>query len=178
MNNTILVIIGLIIVLGGGYYFISQNSGGNENGAAMEGKNGEHMHEDGEHMHEEGEHMMEDGSMMEGDKMKEDGGAMVDVGVDVEVTDADVVFNITGKNFSFSETEMRVKEGQKVTVNFTSESGFHDWVVDEFSAATERVNSGGSTSVTFVADRTGEFEYYCSVGSHRALGMVGTLIVE
>ncbi len=89
-----------------------------------------------------------------------------------------VTFNLTGDNFDFSETEMRVEEGQTVTVNFTSTGGFHDWVVDEFSAATGKVSAGNSTSVTFVADKKGTFEYYCSVGSHRAQGMVGNLIVE
>ncbi|HEY5714693.1 MAG TPA: plastocyanin/azurin family copper-binding protein [Candidatus Gracilibacteria bacterium] len=48
----------------------------------------------------------------------------------------------------------------------------------EFDAATEKVNTDGETSVTFVADKKGTFEFYCSVGSHRTNGMVGTLIVE
>lgn len=89
-----------------------------------------------------------------------------------------VVFEISGKNFEYDITEIRVSEGDTVTINFTSESGFHDWVVDEFKANTERVRDGGATSVTFVADKKGTFEYYCSVGEHRAQGMVGTLIVE
>ena len=93
-------------------------------------------------------------------------------------TPAAVTFDLTGNNYSFSESELRVKEGTEVTINFTSTGGCHDWVVDEFAAATDKVSAGGSTSVTFVADRTGSFEYYCSVGSHRAQGMVGTLIVE
>ncbi len=88
------------------------------------------------------------------------------------------VVNITGRNFEFSETEIRVSVGDTVRINFTSESGFHDWTLDEFDAATSRVSSGGSTSVEFVASKAGSFEYYCSVGSHRQLGMVGTLIVE
>lgn len=88
------------------------------------------------------------------------------------------VFNVTGKNFEFSVKEMKVKKGDTVTVNFESTGGFHDWVVDEFKAATKQVNPGTKTSVTFVADKAGTFEYYCSVGKHRASGMVGTLIVE
>lgn len=87
-------------------------------------------------------------------------------------------FTISGTNFAFDVTEMRVKEGDTVTVNFESADGFHDWVVDEFNAATEKVRPGTPTSVTFVADKKGTYEYYCSVGSHRANGMVGTLIVE
>ena len=88
------------------------------------------------------------------------------------------VFSVSGINYAFNETEIRVKEGDKVTINFVSDEGFHDWVVDEFNAATEKVRPGTPTSVTFTADKAGTYEYYCSVGSHRAQGMVGQLIVE
>ena len=96
---------------------------------------------------------------------------------DVDVAPAKV-FNITGKNFSFSQTEIKVKNGDRVLINFESTDGFHDWVVDEFKANTERVNPGTKTSVEFIADKTGTFEYYCSVSIHRAAGMKGKLIVE
>ncbi len=88
------------------------------------------------------------------------------------------VITVKGVDFAYDVKEIRVKKGDTVTLNFESEAGFHDWVVDEFSARTEKVRAGGKTSVTFVADKTGTFEYYCSVGSHRANGMVGNLIVE
>ena len=48
----------------------------------------------------------------------------------------------------------------------------------EFNAATEKVAAGVSSSVEFVADKKGTFEYYCSVGQHRANGMKGKLIVK
>lgn len=88
------------------------------------------------------------------------------------------VFEISGENFAFSQKEIRVKEGDTVTINFTSANGFHDFVVDEFNARTNQVKAGEASSVTFVADKTGTFEYYCSIGSHRANGMVGKLVVE
>lgn len=88
------------------------------------------------------------------------------------------VFNLEGQNYKFNPSEIRVKKGDVVTINFTSTGGFHDWTVDEFGAATNRVNSGGTSSVTFTATKTGTFEYYCSVGNHRQLGMTGKLIVE
>lgn len=87
-------------------------------------------------------------------------------------------FTLTGANFKFSLTEFRVNKGDTVKINFTSNDMMHDFVVDEFNARTKVVPSGESDSVTFVADKSGEFEYYCSVGQHRANGMVGTLIVE
>lgn len=88
-----------------------------------------------------------------------------------------VVFDLTGRNFEFTQDNLEVKVGQTVTVKFSSESGFHNWTIDEFDVATERVNAGDISEVTFVAGETGEFEYYCNVGQHRSLGMVGTLTV-
>ena len=87
-------------------------------------------------------------------------------------------FNVSGSNFAFSVKEIKVKKGDTVKINFSSADGFHDWVIDAFNAHTSRVNSGQSASVEFTADQVGTFEYYCSVGSHRSLGMTGKLIVE
>lgn len=87
-------------------------------------------------------------------------------------------FDVDSFSFGYSMDTITVSEGDTVTINLTNSDGFHDWVVDEFDAATEKISAGGSTSVTFVADKAGSYEFYCSVGSHRANGMVGTLIVE
>ena len=97
-----------------------------------------------------------------------------------ETSDVGTVKEFTLDSFSYgySETEIRVKQGDTVTINLTNSGGFHDWVVDEFEAATDKISEGETTSVTFVADQVGTFEYYCSVGSHREQGMVGSLVVE
>lgn len=105
------------------------------------------------------------------------GGTPADTGADDDEAEATVI-EVSARNFEFSTSEIRVQEGDTITINFTAEEGFHDWVLDEFDAATERVNAGETTSVTFVADAAGTYEYYCSVGNHRAMGMVGTFIVE
>jgi plastocyanin len=85
---------------------------------------------------------------------------------------------ITSKNFSFDRTEIRVKKGDTVRVTLKNEGGLHDWVVDQFNAATSKVGAGETTSVEFVANKAGTFEYYCSIGEHRQMGMKGNLIVE
>lgn len=102
----------------------------------------------------------------------------VDISGSVDTDGEQVTIDMTGSNYEYDVEEIRVQEGDTVTVNFTSSEGFHDFVVDAFDAQTERVNVGEQTSVTFVADTAGTYEYYCSVGNHRAQGMVGTLIVE
>ncbi len=93
-------------------------------------------------------------------------------------------FILTGENFKFTmsgvdKPEIRVKEGDRVRIEFSSVGGFHDWKIDEFDAATEQVrDTDGMTFVEFIADEKGTFEYYCSVGQHRANGMWGNFIVE
>ncbi|OGZ96186.1 MAG: hypothetical protein A2847_02375 [Candidatus Sungbacteria bacterium RIFCSPHIGHO2_01_FULL_50_25] len=111
--------------------------------------------------------------------MKPDTSSLVESGNTATDAPETKTFTITGKSFSFSQKEMRVKKGDTVKINFTSTEGFHDWVVDEFPGAkTGRVQTGQSTTAEFVASETGIFEYYCSVGSHRQAGMTGKLIVE
>ena len=87
-------------------------------------------------------------------------------------------FTLNASSFKFDMTEIRVKKGDTVKITLNNTGGMHDWVVDEFDARTKQITDGQTDTVTFVADQAGEFEYYCSVGNHRAIGMVGTLIVE
>ncbi len=85
---------------------------------------------------------------------------------------------VTGKNFSFDPGTITVKQGDTVKINFSNVGGMHDFVIDEFNVKTPRIQGGNSAEVEFVANKKGTFEYYCSVGSHRQMGMVGKLIVE
>lgn len=105
--------------------------------------------------------------MMKDDKMIKD-----------YAVESDVIVDVTWKNFEFSQDTIEVNKGDRVTINFESTSGFHDWWIDEFDAWTKQVNPGEKTSVTFIADKVGNFEFYCSVGNHRAAGMTGWLIVK
>ncbi len=91
-----------------------------------------------------------------------------------EVVEVEVISN----NYEFSETEIRVTEGDIVRLTLVNEEGTHDWVIDEFGASTNILEAGEEETIEFLADEPGEFEYYCAVGNHRAMGMVGTLIVE
>ncbi|HTK60627.1 MAG TPA: plastocyanin/azurin family copper-binding protein [Candidatus Baltobacteraceae bacterium] len=87
-------------------------------------------------------------------------------------------FTVVGDNFDFSLKEMRVKKGDRVRVTFKNAEGFHDFRLDEFNVATAKQQAGGEETVEFIADKAGTFEYYCSVGKHRQMGMKGNLIVE
>ncbi|OGD33911.1 hypothetical protein A2988_00250 [Candidatus Azambacteria bacterium RIFCSPLOWO2_01_FULL_46_25] len=92
---------------------------------------------------------------------------------------AETIMNVNGQNFSFAPSEIRVKKGEKVKVNFANAGGWpHDFVIDELNVRTPQVTVGESASVEFIADKAGTFEYYCSVGQHRQNGMKGKLIVS
>ncbi len=88
------------------------------------------------------------------------------------------VFIVGGDNFKFDLTEMRVKKGDTVKITFTNNKGTHDLLIDEYKVNTGILAAGESKTVEFVADKTGTFEFYCSVGQHRQMGMKGNLIVE
>ncbi len=87
-------------------------------------------------------------------------------------------FAVAGSNYKFEPNTITVKKGDTVKITFTNAEGFHDFVLDEFNVKTKKIGLGGKDSVQFVADKTGSFQYYCSVGKHRAMGMWGTLKVK
>ena len=87
-------------------------------------------------------------------------------------------FTVTGNNFKFDLPEIRVKKGDKVRITFNNQTGFHDFVLDEFNVKTRQYNGAATESISFLADKAGTFEYYCSVGQHRQMGMKGNLIIE
>lgn len=94
---------------------------------------------------------------------------------EMEVTNV-VEFTVEGKNFAFMPSTLSVKKGDTVKITFKNTGGFHDLVIDEFNVRTKQIQTGEET-VEFVADKAGSFEYYCSVGEHRTMGMKGTLTV-
>ncbi|MCC2630639.1 MAG: Blue (Type 1) copper protein [Candidatus Paceibacter sp.] len=105
--------------------------------------------------------------------------ASVDLGANVGVsTGTEKVFTVEGSNFKFSPTTINVKKGDVVKIVFKNTGGFHDFVLPEFNVKTKQGNGPFTEEVTFTASKTGSFEYYCSVGNHRGMGMKGTLTVS
>lgn len=89
-----------------------------------------------------------------------------------------VTIDMEAGAFFYNPKEIRVKKGQTVRINFIAVDMMHDMNIDELNVKNPIVKAGESTTIEFVVSETGSFEYYCSVGQHRANGQVGTLIVE
>ena len=87
-------------------------------------------------------------------------------------------FTVDGKKFSFTPSTITVNKGDTVRIVFKNNEGLHDLKIDEFNVATKQIKEGATDTIEFIADKVGSFEYYCSVGNHRAMGMKGTLTVQ
>lgn len=85
---------------------------------------------------------------------------------------------IDGSNFKFTPNTITVNQGDTVKIVFKNSQGFHDFTLDEFDVKTKTIQANETDEVTFTADKKGAFQFYCSVGNHRAMGMVGTITVN
>lgn len=102
--------------------------------------------------------------------------AQLALGPDPKLTDK--TFNITGGNFYFVPSQITVNKGDKVTLVMTNAGGTHDLIIDEFGVKTPQIKTAEAATVTFTADQSGTFEYYCDLPGHREKGMAGTLTVN
>lgn len=79
-------------------------------------------------------------------------------------------------NFFFDPAVITAEPGQEITIHFTENAGFHTIVIDSINLV-KKVEADGT--VTFTAPtEPGDYEFYCNIGSHQAMGMKGTLTVK
>lgn len=78
-----------------------------------------------------------------------------------------------------SGSEIRVKQGETVDLHITSMDVVHGFGLPDYNIS-EAIYPGEIKIVKFVADKSGEFLFYCNTRSCGLghLGMVGTLVVE
>jgi nitrosocyanin len=183
MNRNVIVAIIILAIVGfGGYYLKNKyytNKMGADDTMMKEGSATEESKESAM-MQQNEDSMAKEGSsdtMMEGSIEESENGSMM---ADKEETMMENVkeFSISAKPFSFTPATMTVKKGDKVKITLTDKEGMHDLVIDEFNVKTKVLSAGETDTVEFTADKAGTYEYYCSVSNHRAMGMVGKLIVQ
>ncbi len=91
-----------------------------------------------------------------------------------------VEINITAKRFEFTPNKIEVKHGQKVTLHLLSLDVTHGFALPEF-AIEEELLPNETKSITFIADRKGNFPFVCNVicgSTHDHASMVGNIIVK
>lgn len=146
-NKTLLIVVAVLLVLGGIYAFTSMNKGVEAPSDTV-------------------------GSVSNTMPLPDSQGVN-----EMVVTGESKVYVVEGDNYSFIPNVMNVKKGDRVKIVFKNKEGFHDLKIDEFGVATPQIKAGEEATVEFVADKVGSFDYYCSVGTHRKMGMVGKLNV-
>lgn len=95
-----------------------------------------------------------------------------------QATSNEKTFAVEASSYKFNPASITVKKGDSVKIVLTNKGGMHNWKIDEFNASTKTIPAGQTDTITFVANKAGTYEYYCSVGNHRQMGMVGKLIVQ
>ena len=74
---------------------------------------------------------------------------------------------------------LMVHEGELVQINLINGEGAeHDIVLDQYAARSSIVvGKNASSTFSFLANKVGEFAYFCSIAGHRAAGMEGLIHV-
>ena len=95
----------------------------------------------------------------------------------------DQTLNVTGSEYVYAPNELFVRPAERLTVQFANVGQApHNIVFELDNGRVERtavLQSGQQASLAFDSPAAlGRYAYYCSVGSHRQLGMEGQLVVE
>ncbi|WP_239618282.1 cupredoxin domain-containing protein [Cohnella mopanensis] len=81
---------------------------------------------------------------------------------------------IDATNFKFDQNEIKVKKGEEVSITLKNSQGNHAIKIEGYDKEVK-----GNATVTFVADKSGEFKFICSVFCGKGHNeMTGKLIVE
>jgi plastocyanin len=95
----------------------------------------------------------------------------------------DQTIPVSGAEYAFAPDQLYAAPGERLTVQFANIGQVPHDIVFELDgsrlARLEPVAPGQQRSLSFDAPaEPGRYSYYCSIGSHRTLGMSGTLRVE
>lgn len=88
----------------------------------------------------------------------------------------EVEVSMEAANFSFTPNVINAAPDDRVSINFTKNTGFHTFVIDEIGV---EFGIAEGEKLNFTApSEPGSYAFYCDIGSHRAMGMEGSLIVK
>jgi len=86
---------------------------------------------------------------------------------------------ISGNEFAFEPSTVTLKMGEPVQITFKNTGKYpHNFSLSDFGVSTPILAPGQQRAIVFAPDKTGEFSFTCTVGSHAEKGMVGKVIVQ
>ena len=88
-------------------------------------------------------------------------------------------FTIKIAEFSFDPDYIEVNQGDKVVITLKNKGKIpHNLVISEFNVETKTIEPDEEDTINFIADKKGQFTFYCSIEGHRNAGEFGELVVE
>lgn len=86
---------------------------------------------------------------------------------------------VTAQNIRFNPDTLTVKAGQLVTVEIANKDSVpHTFEIEGVQGVGVGIPPGSEGTLEFTVDQPGTYTIFCGVGSHRAQGMVGQLVVQ
>jgi plastocyanin len=87
--------------------------------------------------------------------------------------------SITGSDFAFKPSQITIKKGQPVAINFVNAGAYpHNLTISGLNIKTKTIQSGEQDTIQFTPNKTGPFTFICTVPGHADKGMKGVLIVQ
>lgn len=94
-----------------------------------------------------------------------------------ETTTREIV--VEGDEYKFSPNTIDLSSGETVKLTFKNMGAMpHNLMIPDLGVSTKTIAGGASDSISFKAEKTGTFTFYCGVVGHRGLGMEGTTVVK
>lgn len=92
--------------------------------------------------------------------------------------DGIITFNIIAKNWEFEPNEIIVNKGDNVKLNIKSIDVNHGIAIPDFGIS-EFLTPGKEVTIEFIADKEGEFRFFCNVFcGEKHMMMKGKIIVK
>ena len=86
---------------------------------------------------------------------------------------------VEGSEYSYNPSVINLESGQTVKLTFKNVGTFpHNLTIGDLGVATKTVAPGGSDVVEFTVHEPGTYAFYCTIGTHRAQGMEGKVVVK
>lgn len=98
-----------------------------------------------------------------------------------EETKADKTIKVSGTEYSFSPSTIKVEKGQSVKVSFRNEGSIsHNLVIPDLGVGSEVIGAGRTSSFTFTAPKSGTFpiRFECTIPGHAESGMTGEVTLQ
>lgn len=86
---------------------------------------------------------------------------------------------VVGTEFAYSPSTLNFSTGDTVELTFKNEGTVsHNLTIQDLGLTTKTIAPGTSDTIEFTVEKTGTYDFFCTVDSHEALGMKGTIVVD